>query len=396
MRYLSIFILLFLVASCSEEQIGQYPVDNTAPKPVSNPVVVNMDGKSKITYKLPDETDLLYVKATYTLDTGEKVEVKASSFYNSMIVDGFGRSAQHKVQLIAVDRSRNESSPVEVIVEPNDSPIYGLRETIEVVAGFGGIKLSWENPSKFTSVIGVMKKENGTFKHLETFYSSEPIALNKPVRGLDANPTEFCIYVRDFFNNYTDTMYLTLTPYPEELLDKKKFIGLPKSAKFTVSPYGTASLSVLWDGIVSDASAKGLYYLAAGSGNMPYIAFDLGQEAKLSRFRFWSRSDYYFRLHSPKLIAIYGTNDYTVANNPESLDDQWTFLVQGESYRPSGLTPNDMPTDEDLAYSKAGEEVEFPLDAPSVRYIRFKQLKSWTGTDGLTLAELTFWGSPVK
>lgn len=69
-NFLMAFLLLSL-ASCDEEFRGQYPVDNTAPKPVTVTRVINLPGAVLIDYEIPDETDILYIQAEYTLTDGE-------------------------------------------------------------------------------------------------------------------------------------------------------------------------------------------------------------------------------------------------------------------------------------------------------------------------------------
>jgi hypothetical protein len=393
-NYLLIIIVVFSFAMCKEELIGQYPVDNTPPQPISHPVVTNYSGGARINYQLPDETDLLYVKATYTLPNGEQEEVKASIFTNFLDIKGFGKSTKVSIPLVSVDRSRNESSPVYVEIEPDDSPIYDIYNSMSVVAGFGGIRINWENPLQENIVVEVQKKDTveNTYYNIETFYSSEKEA-NKAVRGLDAVKSDFFIYVRDVYNNRTDSIYLVLTPWFEQELDKKRFAALPKSSKFTLNAYGNTNMAIMWDGNITPDNA--IYYIQIAD-YPPYFAFDLGVKAKLSRFKLWSRYDYIFRLHSPKDFIIYGTNDSNVANNPESDNSEWILLSQFESYRPSGLSSDVLPTTEDRAYANLGEEFEFPLEAPEVRYLRFQSILSWSGTYGLFISEMTYWGSPEE
>jgi hypothetical protein len=90
-----------------------------------------------------------------------------------------------------------------------------------------------------------------------------------------------------------------------------------------------------------------------------------------------------------------GTNDLLVAQNAVSTDEQWIHLVDCDSYRPSGLDASQEATAEDYAYATAGEEFEFPEDAPPVRYIRFRVRRTWGGSNAMHIAELRFWGEPV-
>lgn len=393
---LSIILLSFSLFSCKEEQTGQYPVDSIPPQPVIDPAVTNFAGGSRIDYQLPDEPDLLYVKVSYSLPSGAMAEVRTSVFANHVELKGFARSKKMTVQLYCVDRSRNVSQPVDVEIEPEDSPIYGIYSSLDLLVGFGGFKLGWENPLSEDIAVEVMKKDDeGIFRPVETFYSSEKMAINKSVRGQDPVETEFAIYVRDMYDNYSDTLKMKITPWYEVELDKQKWLAFPKSNKFTLHSYGNANMAVMWDGVYN--VDNGIYYISENANrDEPYFTFDLGAKAKLSRFKYWSRYNYIFKLHSPKTIAIFGTNDPAVAANPDSSESEWILLGEFESTRPSGLPGGTDPTAEDRAYADAGEEFEFPLEAPEVRYIRFMSRISWTKTRALFIAELTFWGAPEE
>ncbi|HAZ02051.1 MAG: hypothetical protein A2W90_09100 [Bacteroidetes bacterium GWF2_42_66] len=403
--YFYLLLAFALLNNCKEEMIGQYPTDNVAPQPVSKVVVDNLPGRSKISYQLPDEEDLLYVQALYDLPSGKNGVTKTSVFSNSMLVKGFGKSQKQTVQLISVDRSQNESTPLNVEIEPLDSPIYGIMDSLKVQEAFGGFKLSWPNFYKEDIVMGVLKKSGttGEFSYIDNFYSSEALA-QKSVRGLDSTKATFGIFVRDTYDNYTDTLVLSLKPYFEEEIPKSGFVGLKLSSRHAVEAYGGGLPSKMWDGITN--VDNNLYYLklsAAGQVGqiiLPIFTFDMGVKAKLSRFRLWQRVNYLFALHNPKLFEWYGTNDATVANNAEDLNWQsnpaWVKLMSGESKRPSGLAAGSALTTEDTAYAKDGEEFEFPLDAPAVRYLRFKLISTWSGSSNLHINELTFWGQIEK
>ncbi len=120
--------------------------------------------------------------------------------------------------------------------------------------------------------------------------------------------------------------------------------------------------------------------------------YGFGCDCKISRFKFWSRQDWVFQLHSPKHFQIWGTNDpaATAVDNW----DGWFLMLDQEAYRPSGLPPGQPPTSEDIAYAAAGEEYEFDIELPPVRYIRFRCNETWSGSTGLNLTEIAFWGQP--
>lgn len=398
--YITIFILALLLTNCKDEYIGQFPVDKNNPQPVKNVVVENLPGKVKISYELPDEKDLLYVQGTCKLSSGVEKIAKTSVFSNSMIIEGFGKSEKMTLRLIAVDRSQNKSTPVDIEIEPLDSPIYEIFNQMKVIPSFGGLKISWSNPEKIDLMVGVLKqnKATGELDYVENFYSSLIQGIGT-VRGQDSIRSLFAIYIRDTYMNYTDTLFLELQPFFEEEIPKNNFIAFSIPTYFKV--YNSNSvLKKIWDGNVTDETNYNFFYIRPGNTMMPYFTFDLGITAKLSRFRLWPRLRYAFTLHSPKEWEWYGTNNPDVAKDAQTLgweeNPAWVKIMRCESKRPSGLNPGDALTTEDLAYINEGEEFEFPLEIPPVRYLRFKLIKSWSDGDGINLQEVSFWGQIIK
>src|SRR5690606_11857953 len=138
-QLLILFLAIPFLGCYKDEERGQYATDNTAPQPISGPSVENLPGAAVITYQIPDDDDLLYVKASYTLDNGEMVEQKASAYTNSLKIEGIGRSREVPVTLVAGDRSKNESTPVVITARPMDAHIYTDFQSLEEVPDFGGI-----------------------------------------------------------------------------------------------------------------------------------------------------------------------------------------------------------------------------------------------------------------
>lgn len=390
-RYIvCLFAIIPLFYSCKEEYIGQYPVDSVAPKPVSDVVVENIPGGAILTYTLPEEDDLLCVKAVYTLPDKTQKEMSSSAYSNKIELKGFGKSAKTQVELFAVDKSYNTSVPVKVDIEPLNSPIYEVFETLKLYEAFGGVKFYWENPLKENIVFETLieDEELHEYKHIESIYSSEQIA-NKSLRGLDAQPTRFAFYFRDTYNNYTDTLYKELTPIFEEELDKKQFVPLKLSSKFKLHSYGGGKMQAMWDNIYN--VANNLFYVNVAPEEI-YFAFDMGVEAKLSRFRLWTRRDFLFALHHLRTFEIWGTSDPNATKDPDSWEG-WTKIMDCESKRPSGIETSGNVTAEDEEYVLAGEEFEVPIDAPKVRYIKFLVHTTWGNTQAAFINEITLWGS---
>lgn len=395
-KYIILFIGIALFYACSEDQIGQYPIDGTPPPPISNAKVINFQGGSTITYDLPDETDLLYVRTRFTLPNGKVQDIKTSVFSNSITVKGFARSQKYNLELVAVDRSQNESEPLLVEIEPEDAIIFDIIRSISYETARGGFKVTWENEIQEEVTVSFLRKNDatGNFEPIEDIYTSAKTA-RRAIRGQEAKPTTYAVYAKDTYNNYSDTLKFELEPLFETLIDNKKFLAMPKLSSFILHGWSNASLSVLWDDVLIGDKAGTVYYIQASDINA-YFTLDLGQKVKLSRFRMWGRADYYFRLHNPYDFYLMGTNDATVAQNPASTDSQWTQLINCISYRPSGLDSSQPATEEDYAFAAAGEEFEFSDNVAEVRYIRFRVRKAWGGSNGLHIAELRFWGEPIN
>jgi hypothetical protein len=175
---------------------------------------------------------------------------------------------------------------------------------------------------------------------------------------------------------------VTLTPLFEALLDRTKMNGivLPTDAPLG---YG-GNINGLFDGNVNDG-----YYHTGDAARMPqWFTFDMGVTAKLSRLTWFMRPGYFYSLHNPRVIEIWGSN----SPNPDgSFDASWTLLVSYTQVKPSGLPVGQLSSD-DIAAANAGETVVFPLNAPKVRYIRFKTLKNWSDGTYVNFYELMMWG----
>jgi hypothetical protein len=401
-RILVLTMIIMVLYSCKEDVVGQYSVDSTPPQPISNPQVKNFPGGATITYTLPDETDLLYVNAKYTLPNGENQDIKASVYTNSLTVKGFARSQEVKLQLVVVDRSQNESTPMEVTIHPEDAVIYTILENMHWEEFFGGFTVEWENPIGEDVAVTFMKKDGtGQYTVIDVIYSSEKEA-HRAIDDQDAEPTVFAVSVRDFYNNLTDTVEFELTPWLEVKLDPLKFVAMPKLPALVLHQGWPSQefIKRLWDGVTGEPDApgiSGLYYINPGEIDA-YFTIDLGVKARLSKFRMWGRRDYYFRLHNPQDFFLMGTNDFNVANNSASTNEEWTLLMNCLSIRPSGKDSSQpcAAGDEDFLYAEEGELFLFPEDTPEVRYIRFRVRKTWGGTNGLHLTEMEFRGQPAE
>jgi hypothetical protein len=222
--YPAVVCLLFLLfTACKEDQIGPIDRSDTPPGPVTNATVENLPGRAVITYDLPGDSDLLYVKAVYEIRPGVPREVKASFYRDNLTVDGFATTGEYEVRLYAVDRGENESVPVSVTVQPLTPPILSVFESIEVREDFGGINVVFKNEDEADIVISVLTRDSfGDWVSADAFYTSLSEG-NFSVRGYEAEEREFGVYVRDRWENRSDTLAGTWLPWYEIELDKNRF-----------------------------------------------------------------------------------------------------------------------------------------------------------------------------
>jgi hypothetical protein len=100
------WLLAVIASGCKQETLNKPLTNNTnAPGVVSNVQVENKNGLAVLTYALPTDGDLFYVRAVYETSPGKSREVIASRYSNTLTVDGFGDTNEHVVKLYAVNSS---------------------------------------------------------------------------------------------------------------------------------------------------------------------------------------------------------------------------------------------------------------------------------------------------
>lgn len=381
--------MTLLITSCeTDDDRGQFATDGTPPGKVTDIKVLNEKGSSVLTYTTPQDADLLYVEAKYNNSSGKETIVRASAFTNTMQLNGFLRSEKIPVEVFAVDKSFNKSKITPVEIEPLDSAIFDVLDSMSYQAIFGGVEISWENEAEQDIVIEFLrfnKKEN-TYDNYRNTYSKAP-SLDVSIRGLNAKKTDFAILIRDEFEQRTDTLKFEATPLYEEQIDPKKFRELPNNPNFDTSSY-SYDFSTLFDKVVTSIK---VYSIFGDDIGKVYFTMDLGDQIKLSRFKLWSRPEFIYEHSQPRHIVLLGTNNHSIASDPES-ETGWETLGEWYDEKPSGNPANVPATEEDEAAFNNGIDFELDINVGSYRYLRFVSLESWGKTDRLWLAELRFWG----
>ncbi len=386
--------LMVTIFSC-EEEIGPTPLENntTAPDKVENVVVENLPGKARLEYTLPTNDDLLYIVARYTLENGTPMEVKASYYQNSMLLEGFKGLSEIEVSISAVNRSETESDPVIVTVEPEEAPIFDIFRSIETNPDFGGIRINAENSTEEDIALLVMQKnEQDDWEPLPTSIYTSVSEIGESLRGFDTVPQNFALVVRDRWLNVTDTLFTEILPIYEALMPREKMnpITLPNDATLIASHTEVSDLfngGTFWwyDSFFTSRTIDVGPHL---------VTWDIGQTTKLSRLHIWQFSEpiggqqLYYYLGAMKRFNIWGANEL----NDGDLSG-WTLMGEFEVIKPSGL-PYAQEDNNDLVAAKDGVDYPISIDKPAVRYLRIECLENWAGGEYMAVSEVEVYGNP--
>ncbi|MGM9474848.1 DUF5000 domain-containing lipoprotein [Pedobacter sp. GSP4] len=380
--------VILLAWGCKEDLGLTKPFSDDKIKPgiVANLAVVNKPGAARITYKIPNDNDLLYIKAVYEIRPGVSREVKASYSNDSLIVDGFGAAKPYEVKLYAVDKAENASDPVTITVNPLKPPFVNTLEQLVLANDFGGVSVGFSNPTQSDlGIVVITANKNNEETPVQTFYTKTKDG-KFTVRGYEPKVRRFSAYIKDRFGNLSDTVYKDITPIFETLLDRFKFkkVELPSDRLFS---YGWV-MEGMWDDKYGEAQG---FHTVLGAGLPLWFTFDLGVTAKLSRFKKYDRREPYVFSHgNMRKYEIWG-----IATTPpaDGSFTGWTKLGSYEAIKPSGL-PVGQNTPDDIKVNLAGEENNIDINNPPVRYIRIKMLQNWSNSDFVHVMEMKFWGNP--
>lgn len=382
---------LLVFFACNEFENGPMVPEGGTPGVISNVKIENLPGSAKITYTLPGNTDLLYVLAVFSSKTGEVRSAKSSLYTNYVLLEGFPEAKPYQVKLYTVSKSEKKSEAVDITVTPKEPYMQQVFKTMKIVPDFGGLNVTYENKSNGAHVFTTMIKNSaGEWETFNKHYS-KMAAESFSVRGLEAKETEFGIFILDQWGNKSEMQSVKLTPIYEELLDKKlwKLVDLPSDSA-RVPFYWYSNLERLWDGDVHQQNSPYNYYYGhpVEIKSLPnWFTFDLGGTYKIGRMKVnqYEGNSYMYTDGNPKVYEIWGSN---VAKDSW---DNWVLLRRCVSIKPSEL-PIGVRNAEDYEYAIKGEDYGFSVDNPSVRYIRFKLIETWSKQPNMLLDELTLWG----
>lgn len=396
---LKLFVLLIIAVSiivaCNKKLESHQPVsdDGTVPPQVTNATVVNGNGNAAITYAVPKDSTLSYVKAVYTISTGKQYEAKASRYNNTLLVEGFADTLEHEVKLYSVSKSEVMSEPVIVKIKPLVAPIWEVYRSLQVLNAFGGYNLTAKNAAKAN--ISIIVTKPNVFDEYEadndkSVYTNADSVLSK-VRGLDTVEYRFGFLVKDRWGNKTDTVYQVVKPLYETELPKTNFTEYTLPGDAPQWNNTETAVRYMWDAKYGWPWTSFTSQTAGGS-NPHMITFNTGVLARVSRvwIRPYPEGTRYYYLTTMKRFEIYGASNPSISG---ALDNTWTLLGSYTVTKPSGL-PYGTDDAGDQAIAGAGFSWEVDVTAPKVKYLRIRCLENFAGGTAQSINELKVYGDP--
>jgi hypothetical protein len=393
-------LILILGHSCEEEGRLDH-IDYSAPAPgqVRDVSVRSIPGGVTIKYHLPEDDNLLYVKAEYEIRPGVIRECKASFYADSLVLDGFGDTRIYDVKIYSVGKNEKASEPLIVQVNPLTAPVIVASKVLK--STFGGVSVSFENQYETNLAIVLMTDTTGLgyWTTLQTFYTSAAKGTFS-YRGLDDIPARFATYLRDRWNNLSDTIEATLIPMYEEFIPKNTYreVHLPTDTYDPIEGRAEYMLNRAFDGVINQANTM---FATKSDAPIPqWATIDLGTTIIMSRLKVFHRSgaSSAWTGANVKKFELYGSMN---PNPNGSWDSSWIPLGKFEAFPPSGGVGSSI-TQADRDYASQ-QGIDFDLEvndfAPDpfvpIRYIRFKTTETCFGpslSGSVWINELSFWG----
>ena len=390
-KILSIFLISFITLLGCKDDDGQ---DSTPPGSLLVENITPTNGGGIISYSLPDDSDILFVRAEYTNSLGVDVYRVSSSHNNFIEIDGLNQNTPVQVKLFVIDENENMSQPVDIEFTPLPSFIYLVQESITITPDLGGVKLDWENIAEKTVYVHlhIVNAGEEEIRIISSNNASESVF----VRGLESVEMTFLTKVEDFDGNITELEEKAiLTPLFEEMIDKSTWTLISQ-----LSVNGDAwegQTTAVWDDVVDTAetNSDNSYFIIwrdqnGGTLNWPLdIVIDLNKNVRVHRLKVWQRAfwyggptgiPYYYQEENMRSFDLYASNN--------SVD--WTLLGQFDIGDPSDENGN-IPQD---FIDAAANGHDFDLDGVSepFRYLKFSLTSNYGSDTYVHGSEITLWG----
>jgi len=389
--FLSLILIISLVVySCKDDDSS----DTTPPGKLEVDLVTPTHGGGIIDYTLPNDNDILFVRAEYTNSLGVDVYRVSSSHNSTIEIDGLNQTSSLNVRLYVVDESGNISEVTEIEFTPLVSYIYLVQESIELTPDLGGVKIEWENIQSKTVYVHIYIR-NGSDEEIRIL-SSNNENESMYVRGLESVEMTFLSKVEDFDGNITDLEEKAiLTPLFEEEIDKSTW-SLVSNLSVNGNAWEGETVS-FWDDIVDtvETDADNSYFIIwrnqnGGVLSWPLdIVIDLNKNVRIHRFKVWQRAywyqgptgvPYYYQDENMRSFEIYASNN---------LQD-WTLLGAydiGDPRDSEGNIPESY-----ISEATNGHDFDLQGVSEAFQYLKFSITSNYGSDTYVHGSEITLYG----
>lgn len=387
-------LIIISLFSCDKKE----DIDTTPPGKLTITGIVPTYGGAKIAYTLPQDEDVLFVKAKYTNALGNEV-FKVSSHYNDTIeVTGFNDTEPKNIKLYVYDRNNNKSEAVETQVTPLESYIFQVQESIEIVPDLGGVKVSWTNPSENPVHVWLYYKKHDidTFKIMSSSFST----YRFNIIGLDSVEYEFSADVEDEIGIKSGKKFITnAIPKFEEKIQKDSW-SLVSNLSCNGNAWEGQTIN-FFDDVVDthDDPNDNSYFIVQGGGSdldngTLDIVINLNKHVLIDRFIVWQRAywysgaenqgvsaiPYYYQQENLKAFNIYISNDLV----------EWALVGEYEIEDPKD-EDNNVP-EVYIEIAKEGHNFILNEVTQPFQYLKFSITKNFGSKENVYGSEITLFG----
>lgn len=391
--FISALLMAIFWYSCTKDtRFDNIDPNAPAPAPVTDVKVDPTAGGAMLTYKIPSDPNLLYVKAVYEIQPGVFREAKSSIFTDTLRLVGFGDTLSHEVKLYSIGKNEKASEPVSVNVNPKTPPVQTVFANAILISTFGGVNVAFTNPDEadVSIVVIVDSTGNNTWAPVTTFYTGA-LTGNFSSRGFESVEKKFGLFIRDRWNNKSDTLIKMLTPRFESVISKDTWSVLVLPTDQQALAGTQYPLTRIYDGQFAALSNQS--YASANASTLPqWFTIDLGKKVLMSRFKEHQAASSHLYVASGVLtFELWGSNSPDTDGGWKN----WDLLGTFHSFKPSGL-PLGTSSAEDKNYANfLGEDFDFTVPPPAYQFIRWKTLETYSSTGQVVIAEIDIFGEVV-
>ncbi|WP_455961601.1 DUF4959 domain-containing protein [Bacteroides bouchesdurhonensis] len=407
--------MFMITASCSDDDEGSS--DKAAPGQISNVRFVPNYGGGYFLYDIPDDPDFLYVRADYTVDSGEKVSKTSSTYTDTLFIEGFGQVKEYEVKLYSVDRNGNVSVPVVETITPMEANTNMVASTLKIRPGFSALIAEWTNELKQTVDVYVRLSDGEAVA--EKVLSSNSKDGFFLVENLQNKDYTVSTYVKDQYGNVSGVQDCgTLKPLADAPLSKSSWTFLANQKLYgnrwnydidpnpdNQQPYDEyleaftkdslrnappaayeGRIEKFWDDVTYKMSPENYNIFNTGEWGYPYSYFiDLGRTVRGSRVRYWQRLSDKYGNENVQTFQLYISDD----KDPTDGITDWEFVGTYKIIKPADSYEADQE-------AIAGHEfILYPKETKYTkpfRYLRFKAIKGFSERMVSVGSEITLYG----